>query len=376
MSALRGQRRRIETRVGSRSAVIAAVLVALVAVGAAGGTHPAKRDKSSPSSPTGIRITSSSGTAVLAWEPSADNVGVAGYDVSLGSRRMRVKVSALQVQGLRCGEILAARFAAFDSAHNRSRVTKATIHVPGCSTSRPGWSGGFETGDLSEWDFVHATVPDRFRVVPGERGTTPRLGSYMARVEVRANEPASWSASSNVALVEKSPAPDGSGALGADSYVGFSLFLPNGFPYVPKQLHNAIAEWHGDSNDVQASVQLTIDSIIGKHYGILNARPGFVLALHTRAGYNPVMFRFGDLVTGRWVDFVFRTKWATNSTGIIEGWMDGVKRFSGLRQTWYSGGQISMVKPQLGYYRANHSENAVLYVDAYKIGKSYASVAP
>ena len=35
MSALRGQRRRIETRVGSRSAVIAAVLVALVAVGAA-----------------------------------------------------------------------------------------------------------------------------------------------------------------------------------------------------------------------------------------------------------------------------------------------------------------------------------------------------
>ncbi len=88
------------------------------------------------------------------------------------------------------------------------------------------------------------------------------------------------------------------------------------------------------------------------------------------------MFRLGDLVTGRWVDFVFRTRWATDSSGIIEGWMDGVKRFSSARRTWYPDGQISYVKPQLGYYRANYSETAVLYLDAYKIGSTYESVAP
>ena len=242
--------------------------------------------------------------------------------------------------------------------------------------STPGWFGGFDTGDLSQWDNIFESAPGRFRAVASDGGVRPRQGSYMARVEVRPDEPASWTAGANVAMVGKGSGPGGSGLLGADTYIGFSVFLPRGFSYVPNQLFNNIFEWHGDSNDVQASVHLTIDSIIGNHYGISNPRPGFVVDLHTETGYKPVMFRLGDLVTGRWLDFVIRTKWATDGSGVIAGWMDGVKKFSSSRKTWYSGGQISMVKPQLGYYRANYSRPAILYVDAFKIGTSYASVAP
>ena len=329
-----------------------------------------------PTVPTGLRVRSSAGSTLIAWEPSVARRGVVGYDVYLDSRRTRTRAPALQVRGLACGRVVPARVVAIDAAGTRSTPMRATIQVPGCSTSRPGWVGGFETGDLSQWDFLHAASSDRFRVVTSDAGITPRHGSHMARAEVRGNEPASWSAATNVALIEKNSGPDGSGQLGADTYVGFSVLLPKGFPYVPNHLANNIAEWHGNSNAVQASVHLTIDSLIGNHFGISNPRPGFVLDLHTESGYRPAMFRFGDLVTGRWVDFVFRTRWATDSTGIVEGWMDGVKRFSSSRRTWYAGGQITNVKPQLGYYRANYSETAVLYLDAYKIGSSYESVAP
>jgi Polysaccharide lyase len=360
------------------SAVVsAALLVALAAVGAAGGARPGlTRDSSPPSAPTGIRVTSSSRTAQLAWKRSTDHVGVAGYDVYLGSKRTRVRAPSLRVRHLACGQGVAIRIVAFDRAHNRSKAARAMIQIPGCSRSTPGWFGGFDTGNTSQWSFVHRYVRERFRVVTSDGAVTPRQGSHMARVEVRHNEPASWTTGANVSLAEKTPAPAGSGHLGHDTYVGFSVFLPNGFPYVPNDFMNNIFEWHGDSNDVQASVHLMIDSLIGKHNGISNRKPGFVLDLHTEAGYNPVMFRFGDLVTGRWVDFALRTKWATDGSGIIEGWMDGVKKFSTSRKTWYSGGQISSVKPQLGYYRENYSQTAVLYLDAFKIGRSYKSVAP
>jgi hypothetical protein len=238
------------------------------------------------------------------------------------------------------------------------------------------WSGDFETGDDSQWDFVHRFAAERFSVVESDARVVPRSGSHMARVEVRYNEPASWTAGANASLAEKDSGLAGLGELGADSYVGFSVFLPDGFPAVPSQFANNIFEWHGDSNDVQASVHLLIDTFYGKHNGIVNTSPGFVLDLHTEPGYHPVMFRFGNLVTGRWVDFVVRVKWTTDSSGMVEGWMDGVRKFTSSRPTWYSGNQIRNVKPQLGYYRANYSRTAVLYVDAFRLGRSYDAVVP
>ena len=156
-------------------------------------------------------------------------------------------------------------------------------------------------------------------------------------------------------------------------YWGFSVFLPGDFSYVPNQLFNIIASWHGD-NLGQAPMHLMIDSIIGSHYGISNParrlrrRPAS-RALH----FTPRMFRLGNLVTGRWVDFVFRMKWHMTA-GVFEGWMDGVKKFSYAGRTWPSA--TSWVKPQLGYYRASYARTAVLYLDAYKIGTSYRAVAP
>jgi hypothetical protein len=81
----------------------------------------------------------------------------------------------------------------------------------------------------------------------------------------------------------------------------------------------------------------------------------------------------GPVVTGRWVDCVVRTKWAQDASGVIEFWVDGVKRVSWTGRTW---GTQQIVYPMAGYYRGNYSATAVLYIDALKVGTSYDSVAP
>jgi polysaccharide lyase-like protein len=124
-------------------------------------------------------------------------------------------------------------------------------------------------------------------------------------------------------------------------------------------------EWHGNSSTLQAPVHFAIDGYTGK----------YAMDLHTQSGWNPVSFSFGPIIRGRWVDFVIHTKWAKDNSGIVEGWMDGQKMFSSSRQTWYSSG-IDSVYPMLGYYRVNYSQSAVFYVDAFKVGTSYQSVAP
>jgi Polysaccharide lyase len=81
------------------------------------------------------------------------------------------------------------------------------------------------------------------------------------------------------------------------------------------------------------------------------------------------------MATGRWVDFVARVKWHLTD-GIVEVWMDGAKKVSATGiNTWYSSGQ-TRVKPQLGYYRPKFPQTALFYLDAFKLGDSYGSVAP
>jgi hypothetical protein len=156
--------------------------------------------------------------------------------------------------------------------------------------------------------------------------------------------------------------------LGADIYTGFSLYLPAGFQPVPQQYFNNIVEWHAEGSVMQAPIHFFIDT--------WSPTPQFSLDLHTDpTGYNPKgKWNFGPMVKGRWVDFVFRVKWATTTSGVIEGWQDGVKKFSSVPiRTW---GTQQLVYPMAGYYRLSYSATAVLYIDAFKVGASYESVAP
>jgi hypothetical protein len=87
------------------------------------------------------------------------------------------------------------------------------------------------------------------------------------------------------------------------------------------------------------------------------------------------IWRLGPMVTGRWVDFVMRTKWHLTD-GIVQVWMNGNQIVNATRiNTWYTSGQTT-VKPQLGLYRPLFSQTALFYLDAFKLGDTYDSVRP
>jgi len=330
-------------------------------------------DTAAPTSPTGLaasNVTQSSLT--LTWNASTDNVGVAGYDVFRYGTKMASLTSISSDQtGLACATSYWFGVEAYDAAGNRSSRARLDVSTSPCSAPPPPppapsgsvlFDGGWDTGDLSQWSGVHRFSADRFRVATSDGAITPRDGSHMARIEVRPNEPASWDSSMNVSLAQKNGLPSVND--GSDVYLGWSLYLPPNFPYVPNHLANVMVEWHSDSATAQAPF----------HFGINGYNGQFFFDLHTaQTGYAPVgRWDIGPVITGRWVDFVVRTKWAQDSSGIMEGWMDGVKKFTFTGRTW---GAQQVVYPMAGHYRVNHNATAVLYIDALRVGTTYQSVA-
>jgi hypothetical protein len=234
----------------------------------------------------------------------------------------------------------------------------------------PLFDGGFDTGNLSQWD--GAWNASRISALTSSVGVTPRQGSHMGRFEVRAGDTAPWGGSEAVMVYRSNNIPGHYDVYGADRYTGFSMYLPAGFPYVPNQWWNIFFEWHGDNNS-QSPFKIIVDSII---------RPGnpsvsFAAELNYGSVSSPTktIWRLGDLITGQWVDFVVRVKWHLTE-GIVQVWMNDnqIVNANGIN-TWYTSGQTN-VKPQLGYYRPMFSQTAIFYLDAFKVGNSYESVAP
>ena len=222
--------------------------------------------------------------------------------------------------------------------------------------------------------------PQRMVCAGPENGASPRAGAKMAHIEVRAGDRAPWTTGREITMAQGNPVP-GASHNGDDEWIGFSLYFPTGYQPTPCSpdndcYANSIFEMHAPSGQQdQAPIHLIINMKIGTAYGLTQSVPGFVLDLHTQTtGYNPKMFRLGDFVTGRWVDFVIHIKWSSAGDGIYEGWMDGVKKFSYVGQTYNSAN--TLVYPMLGLYRKPVSWTNFFYCDQFKIGSSYLAVAP
>jgi chitodextrinase len=132
------------------ASIAALLLCALVA--SAGGAGHGVRDNEPPSSPAGIRVTSSTSSAVaLAWTPSTDNVEVTSYEVSGEIRRSRVKDTQITVDRLDCGESLSVWITAMDRAGNRSTPSQATVSTAACpDVTPPSPPDGFRQSTTSQ----------------------------------------------------------------------------------------------------------------------------------------------------------------------------------------------------------------------------------
>jgi chitodextrinase len=97
-------------------------------------------DVSPPTTPTGLVPSSSTGSAIsLAWSASADDVGVAGYDVYKNSSTAgNTSLTSYTVSGLACGTTYTLGVDAFDAAGNHSGTATVTAGTAPCpDTSAP-----------------------------------------------------------------------------------------------------------------------------------------------------------------------------------------------------------------------------------------------
>ena len=117
----------------------ATIRVAVTAVNSAGSATAVSTpvlvlpitDSTPPSAPTGLTIAGTTSSSIsLAWSPSTDNVGVAGYDLFRnGSKLATVTGTSYTFGGLACGTTYTLAVDAFDGAGNvsaRASVARAT----------------------------------------------------------------------------------------------------------------------------------------------------------------------------------------------------------------------------------------------------------
>ena len=120
-----------------RRLVGSVALVLCAAASLAGAAHAAKRDRQPPSQPANLHAASATASSVtFAWSASTDNVGVNGYDVSVGSSSP-IRVTALSdtAAGLVCGSSVTVNVVAVDRAGNRSTPATATAAASACPTA-------------------------------------------------------------------------------------------------------------------------------------------------------------------------------------------------------------------------------------------------
>jgi chitodextrinase len=118
-------------------AVSVVILAAVALAGAAGGASW-KRDRTPPTAPTNVHVESAAATWVmLAWTPSQDDVGVAGYVVYKETGQAKSSSSRYMLSGLECGASTTVSVVAVDRAGNQSPRASATVATAACPDLQP-----------------------------------------------------------------------------------------------------------------------------------------------------------------------------------------------------------------------------------------------
>lgn len=96
-------------------------------------------DTSPPAQPQSFAETARTGTSVsTSWTASSDNVGVAGYDVYVGTPKVSTTGStAYTFAGLSCGQAVSLGVVSFDAAGNRSTEAALTTSTSSCPDATP-----------------------------------------------------------------------------------------------------------------------------------------------------------------------------------------------------------------------------------------------
>ncbi len=167
------------------------------------------------------------------------------------------------------------------------------------------WVGDFETGDLSQWNFVLNGEVDGMTYAFAQTELLSE-GMFGGRLELH-NE-AVWPNGLKRVELQHSPSDERT-AEGATTFFAWSFYLPEALPSDPSQ---QIAYW--ESNNTYQ--QMMAFSVEGEN-----------IAFHTRQPMNVQQWQADGAVTpGQWHRIAMGVTWSTDpGQGTVDVWFDGMQ---------------------------------------------------
>ncbi len=148
-----------------------------------------------------------------------------------------------------------------------------------------------------------------------------------------------------------------------DVWYGFSFLAPPGFPVVDTRL--VIAQWK--QSGLGGSPIVAQRFRAGRHYVTIRD-------LRTRGSWRE-SYELPPIVPGRWNDMVYHVRFSTDSSGVVDIWMNGerVARFDGSTASRLGKEQFYH---KVGLYRDRMAEPMTIYIDNYAMGECFEAVDP
>jgi len=190
-----------------------------------------------------------------------------------------------------------------------------------------------------------------------QQSALAREGNHSLRLEVRKTDPiVASSIRSEITMINDYDQ--------GERWYGFSVYLEN---WVDDPAGEHIFQWHPESSTGSAVLSLFTNE-------------GMFTLVHQNGGSTssqqfarPVL---GPLIRDQWVDFVLHVKWAADDSGVIEIWVNGVKKYNYRGQTDWGGQYIKLGINKFCWVDQcgpSTTDQRVMYIDAIRIGNEKAN---
>jgi chitodextrinase len=327
---------------------------------------PACPDTTPPSTPTGLAASSVTQTSLtLTWNASTDNVGTTGYDIFRNGTKTASSSSTSSGQtGLACGTLYGFGVEAYDAAGNRSPRAQLNATTSACSAPQPPappppppppppsdayFLTDFATADFrAPWTTLFSystpgwvdltspatqTADGRVKVVANPAGT-----GNVARFEIRDSDPAwpgfPYQKSELRTVTDKTFNRAGGAVVGDVRWFSNRIYMPYTatekfeWPTVGSDKFFDIMDLHPGCSTCWPAISLEWypGNPVWAHFRVFGgnyASPPAVWNVNlwqiTDASGNRVMANHN-----RWIDLVWGVRFAPDSSGWFEVWVDGV----------------------------------------------------
>jgi hypothetical protein len=151
--------------------------------------------------------------------------------------------------------------------------------------------------------------------------------------------------------------------LGQDLWCGFSFLVPPDFPVEDVRL--VLSQWK--QSELEGSPIVAQRFRAGQHY--LTVRD-----VETSGQWSGV-FELPAIVPGKWHDMVFHVRFAHDSSGFVDVWMDGAAVVCFAGPTASPRGAETFYH-KVGLYRDTMQAPMTIHVDNYTLGSSFDAVDP